>query len=154
MTFKEGTYAQYVSAKEEWLAYCPKTLPLHEAGQVPLVALTAWQVAALHRRVTKQCNLSSIVCVQHTVCTFTEYIPVLSTHWQTCNCKDIALPVRYPWASLPCCAMLNMDAQHDNGYQSTVCLSAGNVRLGNQVWEQSSGACWILRSRDLGPANS
>lgn len=43
MTFKEGTYAQYVSAKEEWLAYCPKTLPLHEAGQVPLVALTAWQ---------------------------------------------------------------------------------------------------------------
>lgn len=44
MTYKEGTYAEYVSAKEEWLAYCPKSLPLHEAGQVPLVALTAWQV--------------------------------------------------------------------------------------------------------------
>ena len=57
MTFKEGTYAEYVSAKEEWLAYCPKSLPLHEAGQVPLVALTAWQVAALHRRASKQCIL-------------------------------------------------------------------------------------------------
>ncbi|KAL3157718.1 hypothetical protein ABBQ32_012147 [Trebouxia sp. C0010 RCD-2024] len=43
MTFKQGTYAENVSAKEEWLAYCPKSLPLHEAGQVPLVALTAWQ---------------------------------------------------------------------------------------------------------------
>ena len=44
MSFKEGTYAEYVNAKEDWLAYCPKSLPLHEAGQVPLVALTAWQV--------------------------------------------------------------------------------------------------------------
>ena len=44
MTFKEGTYAEYASAKEEWLAYCPKSLPLHEAGQVPLVSLTCWQV--------------------------------------------------------------------------------------------------------------
>lgn len=44
LSFKEGTYAEYVSAKEDWLAYCPKALPLHEAGQVPLVALTAWQV--------------------------------------------------------------------------------------------------------------
>ena len=44
MSFKEGTYAEYVSAKEEWLAYCPKSLPLHEAGQVPLVSLTCWQV--------------------------------------------------------------------------------------------------------------
>jgi NADPH:quinone reductase-like Zn-dependent oxidoreductase len=35
MTFKEGAYAEYVSAKEEWLAHCPKSLPLHEAGQVP-----------------------------------------------------------------------------------------------------------------------
>ncbi|DBB10086.1 TPA: hypothetical protein ACH3X3_001675 [Trebouxia sp. C0006] len=43
MSFKEGTYAEYVSAKEEWLAYCPKSLPLHEAGQVPLVSLTCWQ---------------------------------------------------------------------------------------------------------------
>jgi len=43
MNFKEGTYAEYVSAKEDWLAYAPKSLPLHEAGQVPLVALTAWQ---------------------------------------------------------------------------------------------------------------
>ena len=46
MSFKEGTYAEYVSPKEEWLAYCPKSLPLHEAGQVPVVALTAWQVPA------------------------------------------------------------------------------------------------------------
>ena len=44
MTYKEGTYAEYVSAKEEWLAYVPQSLPLHEAGQVPLVALTCWQV--------------------------------------------------------------------------------------------------------------
>lgn len=44
MSFKEGTYAEYVNAKEDWLAYCPESLPLHEAGQVPLVALTAWQV--------------------------------------------------------------------------------------------------------------
>ena len=47
MTFKQGTYAEYVSSKEEWLAYCPKSLPLHEAGQVPLVALTAWQVTGV-----------------------------------------------------------------------------------------------------------
>ena len=45
MNFKEGTYAEYVSAKEDWLAYASKSLPLHEAGQVPLVALTAWQVS-------------------------------------------------------------------------------------------------------------
>ena len=45
MNFKEGTYAEYVSAKEDWLAHAPKSLPLHEAGQVPLVALTAWQVS-------------------------------------------------------------------------------------------------------------
>ena len=44
MSFKEGTYAEYVSAKEEWLATAPKSVPLHEAGQIPLVALTAWQV--------------------------------------------------------------------------------------------------------------
>ena len=46
MSFKEGTYAEYVSAKEEWLATAPNSVPLHEAGQIPLVALTAWQVHA------------------------------------------------------------------------------------------------------------
>lgn len=54
MTFKEGTYAEYVSAKEEWLAHCPKSLPLHEAGQAPLVALTAWQVPETWTRHAKQ----------------------------------------------------------------------------------------------------
>ena len=58
MTFKEGTYAEYVSAKEEWLAYCPQSLRLHEAGQVPLVALTAWQVAEMWTKHAKQCALT------------------------------------------------------------------------------------------------
>lgn len=44
LAYSEGTYCEIVSAKEEWLAHAPKSLPLHEAGQVPLVALTAWQV--------------------------------------------------------------------------------------------------------------
>ena len=58
--------------------------------------------------------------------------------------------------------MLSMDAHVFTNIVSTwqmgtnlLCaLSAGNVRLGYQVWEQSSGACWILWSRDLGPTNS
>ena len=41
-----GTYAEYVTAKNEWVAAVPDNLPLEQAGGVPLVALTAWQ--ALH----------------------------------------------------------------------------------------------------------
>ena len=41
-----GTYAEYVAAKNEWVAAVPDNLPLEQAGGVPLVALTAWQ--ALH----------------------------------------------------------------------------------------------------------
>lgn len=57
MSFKEGTYAEYVSPKEEWLAYCPKSLPLHVAGQVPVVALTAWQVCSKLRIMGNQQHL-------------------------------------------------------------------------------------------------
>lgn len=38
-----GTYCQYASVAEADLAYIPDSLPLDEAGAVPLVALTAWQ---------------------------------------------------------------------------------------------------------------
>ncbi len=67
MSFKEGTYAEYISPKEEWLAYCPKSLPLHEAGQVPVVALTAWQVctvqaAGAHNVMNQQHSMDSQLC--------------------------------------------------------------------------------------------
>lgn len=39
-----GGYSELVSPKQEWLARVPETLPLDEAGGVPLVALTAVQV--------------------------------------------------------------------------------------------------------------
>lgn len=39
----EGTYLQYQSVPEKWLAKFPDTIPADEAGGVPLVALTAWQ---------------------------------------------------------------------------------------------------------------
>lgn len=39
-----GGYCEIVSVKEEWLANVPESLPLDEAGGVPLVALTAVQV--------------------------------------------------------------------------------------------------------------
>jgi hypothetical protein len=42
-----GSYAQYASVPEDWLARVPATLPLEQAGGVPLVALTAWQVGQM-----------------------------------------------------------------------------------------------------------
>jgi NADPH:quinone reductase-like Zn-dependent oxidoreductase len=41
--YKEGTYAEYICAKESWLAVVPDNIPLDIAGGVPLVALTALQ---------------------------------------------------------------------------------------------------------------
>ncbi len=39
-----GCYAEYVSAKESYLAHQPAALSFEEAGGVPLAALTAYQV--------------------------------------------------------------------------------------------------------------
>jgi hypothetical protein len=39
-----GSYAEYTTVPEGSLARIPSTLPIEEAGGVPLVALTAWQV--------------------------------------------------------------------------------------------------------------
>ena len=39
-----GCYAEYVSAKETYLAHQPTALSFEEAGGVPLAALTAYQV--------------------------------------------------------------------------------------------------------------
>jgi NADPH:quinone reductase-like Zn-dependent oxidoreductase len=41
---KDGSYAEFALAQEDWIALAPKTLSLEkEAGAVPLVALTAYQ---------------------------------------------------------------------------------------------------------------
>eukprot|EP00877_Chromochloris_zofingiensis_P015014 jgi/Chrzof1/9767/Cz04g15020.t1 len=38
-----GSYAEYATVPEDWLAYIPDNLPSNIAGGVPLVGLTAWQ---------------------------------------------------------------------------------------------------------------
>lgn len=38
-----NAYAEYVSVKAVEVVHAPRTIPLHDAGAVPLVALTAWQ---------------------------------------------------------------------------------------------------------------
>jgi NADPH:quinone reductase-like Zn-dependent oxidoreductase len=39
----EGTYAEYVLLKEEWIAPAPQKIPLKDSAGVPLVYLTALQ---------------------------------------------------------------------------------------------------------------
>ena len=39
-----GTFAEYIAIDEDDVAHKPKTLSLHEAAAVPLVALAAWQI--------------------------------------------------------------------------------------------------------------
>jgi len=39
-----GTFAEFISIKEESLAIKPKALTMEEAASIPLVSLTAWQV--------------------------------------------------------------------------------------------------------------
>lgn len=41
--FRIGTFAEYISVKEQDLALKPKNLTMEEASSIPLVALTAWQ---------------------------------------------------------------------------------------------------------------
>ncbi|QQT55282.1 NADP-dependent oxidoreductase [Sphingobacterium multivorum] len=41
--FHIGTFAEYITVREEDLAFKPKNLSMEEAASVPLVALTAWQ---------------------------------------------------------------------------------------------------------------
>lgn len=38
-----GTYLQYASIPERYVAYVPPSLPMDEAAAVPTAALTAWQ---------------------------------------------------------------------------------------------------------------
>jgi NADPH:quinone reductase-like Zn-dependent oxidoreductase len=38
-----GTWAEYVAVPEAWLARVPDSLPMEDAGGVPMVGLTAWQ---------------------------------------------------------------------------------------------------------------
>eukprot|EP00877_Chromochloris_zofingiensis_P015047 jgi/Chrzof1/9797/Cz04g16010.t1 len=40
---QEGSYAEYAVVSEDFLAYAPSSIPLSQAGGVPLAALTAWQ---------------------------------------------------------------------------------------------------------------
>lgn len=41
--FRIGTFAEYISVKEQSLAIKPKALSMEEAASIPLVGLTAWQ---------------------------------------------------------------------------------------------------------------
>lgn len=42
--YRIGTYAEYISINEKDIALKPKNLTMEEAGSIPLVGLTAWQV--------------------------------------------------------------------------------------------------------------
>jgi NADPH:quinone reductase-like Zn-dependent oxidoreductase len=46
--FGHGTFAQYCLVGAEVLAPVPKTIPLSQAGAIPLAALTAWQGLTQH----------------------------------------------------------------------------------------------------------
>ena len=42
MTFSRGTFAEYVCLRTDEIAAAPQSLPLADAGAVPLAAMTAW----------------------------------------------------------------------------------------------------------------
>ena len=93
LPFPEGTYAEFVSAKEDWLASVPSNLPLHEAGQVPLVSLTAWQVPpccvhisfVLSPAAIKRCSTSCQCSCRIVLITYCLYIVQgLPVYTQTC----------------------------------------------------------------------
>ena len=42
MTFRRGTFAEYVCLRTDEIAAAPHSLPLADAGAVPLAAMTAW----------------------------------------------------------------------------------------------------------------
>lgn len=42
-TIQHGTFAEYVSVPESYLAHCPKNISIDEAGAIPLAGLTAYQ---------------------------------------------------------------------------------------------------------------
>lgn len=46
--FDQGTFAQYCLVEEISLTSAPKTIPLLQAGAIPLAALTAWQGLTQH----------------------------------------------------------------------------------------------------------
>lgn len=46
--FDQGTFAQYCLIEEKALTQAPKTIPLPQAGVIPLAALTAWQGLTQH----------------------------------------------------------------------------------------------------------
>ena len=46
--FDQGTFAQYCLVEENALTPAPKTIPLSQAGAIPLAALTAWQGVTRH----------------------------------------------------------------------------------------------------------
>jgi NADPH:quinone reductase-like Zn-dependent oxidoreductase len=46
--FDQGTFAQYCLVGENALTPAPKTIPLSQAGAIPLAALTAWQGLTQH----------------------------------------------------------------------------------------------------------
>src|SRR5690606_34756824 len=46
--FDHGTFARFCLVEEKALTPAPKTIPLSNAGAIPLAALTAWQGLARH----------------------------------------------------------------------------------------------------------
>ena len=42
MTFSRGTFAEYVCLRTDEVAAAPKSIPLTDAGAIPLAAMTAW----------------------------------------------------------------------------------------------------------------
>ncbi len=42
MTFSRGTFAEYVCLRTDEVAAAPKSIPLADAGAIPLAAMTAW----------------------------------------------------------------------------------------------------------------
>ena len=42
MTFSRGTFAEYICLRTDEIAAAPHSLPLADAGAVPLAAMTAW----------------------------------------------------------------------------------------------------------------
>lgn len=52
--YRIGTFAEYISVNENDLALKPKNLTMHEAGSIPLVALTAWQALVEIAKIKKE----------------------------------------------------------------------------------------------------
>lgn len=119
LSFTEGTYCEIVSAKEEWLALVPTRLPLHEAGQVPLVSLTAWQV-----RLSDPGECRSMTTPD--AATYTCLV-VVSSHCTCCRSFLTGRALLPEPSSLHCCVLLQqlmINSSHRHYRTGTFSLAA------------------------------